>query len=486
METPPGVAVFRPSLPSPPGTPASASLELAIRPLHDSTGLVALRDSAQVICIRRNRKCGGLGVEQVRLVVQVIKRVALLVVIHVKGHTRFTTEQLGLFFSLETLSAREDSASWDAVRDEGLVVGAAIELGLNGALAETGEVVFEQLLNGITSWWTGEVKRRPIAIIKQKSIIRRRDHIKVQIQPDLGKLGRRQAGDVVITTKQAEFLRCPEEEAHGVLGLELGESARNNQVTDNTRPIVVNARTRINGVAVAAERNDVVRVAGLGLRNDIVRRAVLERRINEQVHIHGALLCKSDEGLAVFKRDADNRRVRAEFAFGCAEGPSKRALDVVVSDCRGSIRLSSVDRFLSKGAVAALDEDDFPSHVRGECIGGAPEGVNDSELGRRVAAWRVCEGGRVEGFPVCSQRLLGVAVQVLLGLLVDIVVAGALELAVQPVDGVVVRAAAEDAVALGVGVCKVLELLGAGEQIVQPDLLLEGFLCLVVSCRSGG
>ena len=63
-----------------------------------------------------------------------------------------------------------------------------------------------------------------------------------------------------------------------------------------------------------------------------------------------------------------------------------------------------------------------------------------------------------------------------MGLLVDVVVAGAFELAVQPVDGVVVRAAAEDAVALGVGVCKVLELLGAGEQVVQPDLLLEGFL----------
>jgi hypothetical protein len=75
---------------------------------------------------------------------------------------------------------------------------------------------------------------------------------------------------------------------------------------------------------------------------------------------------------------------------------------------------------------------------------------------------------------------------VLLGLLVDIVVAGALELAVQPVDGVVVRAAAEDAVALGVGVREVLELLGASEQVVQPDLLLESFLCLVVSCRSGG
>lgn len=189
VETPPGVAVFRPSLPSSPGTPASASLELAIRPLHDSTGLVALRDGAQVIRIRRNRKRGGLGVEQVRLVVQIVKRVALLVVIHVKGHTRFTTEQLRLFFGLDALSAREDSASWDAVRDEGLVVGAAIELGLNGALAETGEVVFEQLLDGITSWWTGEVKRRPVAIIKQKSIIRRRDHIKVQIQPDLGKLG---------------------------------------------------------------------------------------------------------------------------------------------------------------------------------------------------------------------------------------------------------------------------------------------------------
>jgi hypothetical protein len=45
------------------------------------------------------------------------------------------------------------------------------------------------------------------------------------------------------------------------------------------------------------------------------------------------------------------------------------------------------------------------------------------------------------------------------------VVPRALELAVQPVDRVVVRFAAEDAVALGVGVGEFFELLGAFEEV---------------------
>jgi hypothetical protein len=66
-----------------------------------------------------------------------------------------------------------------------------------------------------------------------------------------------------------------------------------------------------------------------------------------------------------------------------------------------------------------------------------------------------------------------------LWLLPDIVVPRALELAVQPVDRVVVCFAAEDAVALGVGVCEVFELLCAFEEVGEADLLLEGFLWFV-------
>jgi hypothetical protein len=66
-----------------------------------------------------------------------------------------------------------------------------------------------------------------------------------------------------------------------------------------------------------------------------------------------------------------------------------------------------------------------------------------------------------------------------LWLLPDIVVPRALELAVQPVDRVVVRFAAEDAVALGVGVGEVFELFGAFEEVGEADLLLEGFLWFV-------
>jgi hypothetical protein len=66
-----------------------------------------------------------------------------------------------------------------------------------------------------------------------------------------------------------------------------------------------------------------------------------------------------------------------------------------------------------------------------------------------------------------------------LWLLPDIVVPRALELAVQPVDRVVVRFAAEDAVALGVGVGELFELLCAFEEVGEADLLLEGFLWFV-------
>jgi hypothetical protein len=66
-----------------------------------------------------------------------------------------------------------------------------------------------------------------------------------------------------------------------------------------------------------------------------------------------------------------------------------------------------------------------------------------------------------------------------LRLLPDIVVPRALELAVQPVDRVVVRFAAEDAVALGVGVGELFELLCAFEEVGEADLLLEGFLWFV-------
>jgi hypothetical protein len=63
-----------------------------------------------------------------------------------------------------------------------------------------------------------------------------------------------------------------------------------------------------------------------------------------------------------------------------------------------------------------------------------------------------------------------------LRLLVDIVVTRPLELAVQPVDGVVVGSPAKDTVALGVGVSEILQLLRTREEVVERDQVLQSFL----------
>ena len=66
-----------------------------------------------------------------------------------------------------------------------------------------------------------------------------------------------------------------------------------------------------------------------------------------------------------------------------------------------------------------------------------------------------------------------------LGLLPHIIEARCLEFLVDPVNGVIVGDAAEDAVALGVGVSHILEFLGTGEKGVELDVIGEFVLFML-------
>ena len=125
----------------------------------------------------------ALGVEQVRVVRQVVDVVADLVVVDVVRHARLAAEEQRLLLCLELLGTGEDAARGDSVLDEGGVVGAAgPNFGyVGGAVGLVEEL--KLLLDFGGTGGPGEVEGAAIAIVDTVDVVRAGDlhHVRLAI-----------------------------------------------------------------------------------------------------------------------------------------------------------------------------------------------------------------------------------------------------------------------------------------------------------------
>ena len=91
----------------------------------------------------------SLRVDQIRVFGEIVNVVAGLVVVHVVGDARLAAEEHGFLGGLDDLGAGEEASGWDAVLEEGGVVGAAGEDGRDGWEAFLGEEVLEVFLDDV-------------------------------------------------------------------------------------------------------------------------------------------------------------------------------------------------------------------------------------------------------------------------------------------------------------------------------------------------
>ena len=169
-------------------------------------------------------------------------------------------------------------------------------------------------------------------------MVRRADHVEVEVQGDLVALGLRQVVHVVRGADEVGLLRTPESEPdlvrHGDLRNLLGD------LEDRRRPaaVVVDAGTGVDRVQVGANHHDVVRIASGRLGEDVVGRRDAAQRLGlEMEHQPRRRRQLHTERLG----DARDRDVQRE---GVAQRAVQRAGNVVVdhhADRSGVVRRSS-------------------------------------------------------------------------------------------------------------------------------------------------
>ena len=207
----------------------------------------------------------------------------------------------------------------------------------------------------------------------------------------------------------------------------------------------------------------------LRLSNDVVVDPVLNDGVELKVDIDLSLLERSKDDVAVLLADAHDRRVVTE---GLAERAAQLARLVVVDNYGLGASRVAEERLIAEGALAALDKGDGTLDLGGEVVGRAAEvgDVDDRPAGG--AAGGVGHGRGLNLLAVDLDRARGLGVQLSEGLLDDIIVPRLFQRVVEIVDGGIVAATTECAVST-VGIRNVLEDLGAREEVLNVDELLE-------------
>ncbi|TKW49502.1 hypothetical protein CTA1_1339 [Colletotrichum tanaceti] len=429
----------------------------------------------------------GLCVDEVGVVVEVVDVVAGLVVVDVVGDAGLAAKEGGLGLGLDALGAREEPAGRDAVLDEGGVVGAPVELGGHVAAAPRLEELLKVLLDDVGARGAREAEGAAVAVVDGQDGVRAGNHVEVEVGADLGHLlvGAVELLDVKVRAELAVLLGAPEPEADGVLGRELGEGLGDHEDTDGTGAVIAEREREKNhrvvdlldtgsgkdGVGVASNHQDVVVVSATRLGDDVVVDAVLDD--GDDVEVDRDLLARGEGGGVGQPRVAGDAHDGGVRVGGGAEGPGEGPDVVVVDDGgdgAGGLCVGGLD---GEVAAASRHERHGAGDVGGE-IGGLAAEVGGGDEGRpgHVAGGRVGHGAGVDGGAGDAEGRLGAGEALGEGLLVDVEVVELLELLDQPVDGGVVAAAAKGAVAL-VRVGHVLQLLGAGEQVLDRDELLK-------------
>ena len=187
--------------------------------------------------------------------------VAGLVVAGVVGLTGGAAEDRGLLGGLDALGAGEQAAGGDADGDERAVVGAAAELRRRRGQVLAVEVVDEQLLDLRRPGRAGGVGVGAVAVVDEADVVRRADHVEVQVRHDLRQGRVAEAVDVVLGAEQAGLLGAPEREADLLARLDAGLGHLLGDLEDRrgAGAVVVDARAAVDGVEVGADDDGALR-----------------------------------------------------------------------------------------------------------------------------------------------------------------------------------------------------------------------------------
>lgn len=147
--------------------------------------------------IRGHGMRDGLGAHLERCQIEVGYVIPCAVVVDVVRNAGLAAEEFLLGFRLEDLGAREKPARRNSRVQKRPVVGAAVKIGGHERFVGlVFEVIFKQPFSLAGAWRAGNVEGRSIPVIDAINIIRRRNHVEVEIQSDFVELGRGQRGDV--------------------------------------------------------------------------------------------------------------------------------------------------------------------------------------------------------------------------------------------------------------------------------------------------
>ena len=290
---------------------------------------------------------------------------------------------------LDALRAGEQTTGRDLRLDERAVVGTAAERGLRGGQPDATEVVVEDPLDLTRT--VGAV-RRPrtdrvlgvVPVVDEPDVVRRADHVEVEVERDRVLLGLAQPADVVARAEQPELLGTPEREPDLVPRLEppVGDRLGDLQDTRRTGPVVVDAGPARDAVEVGADDDHVVRVASGRLGEDVVGRPGLVDPVDPHPGL-GPRRAVEDavaEVVADRERRADHRDADSRRAQRSGHGGGAAGLPLVEDDHGGGACGLGVVRLGPERAGPALDQGDGPGREAREvcCLAAAGVAVHGS------------------------------------------------------------------------------------------------------------
>src|SRR3990167_100317 len=243
------------------------TLDVAHRLLTlQGTALLGLLDGGNFIVDdlgRQRQPAGGKGhgvaMQLQRIHIDIADVVAGIVVARVERLVGRTAELLRLLLALQVFSPGKQTAKGDAFLEELRIVGAEVDLGTLRRRAAQVEIGLQQTLDRSRTGWPLQAEVRTVAIIDKVAEIRRRDHVEVQVGPDLLFLLVRQLAGVVGGTDQPRLFRAPPGEPYPIERVGLAHQHCHFQQRSATRAIVVDAGTFAHRIQVCADHHQIGR-----------------------------------------------------------------------------------------------------------------------------------------------------------------------------------------------------------------------------------
>lgn len=307
-------------------------------------------------------------------VAQVVARRVIALIERLPGDAAIT---LRLLLGLDVLGAGEQPAEGDAVFEELCVVGAEVDLGAFRRRIAQLEVGAQQTLDGGRAGRPLQAEVGAIAVVDEVAVVRRTDHVDVQVGLDAPLLLIRQLRDVVGRANQPGLLGTPPGKTHFILRPGLTHQQCHFQQRGAAGPVVVDAGAFEHRIQMRADHDHVARVTAAGFGQQVVGLGLLAHHID----VHAQLQARSlRPGHAVVVGGEHHWNAAAVVL---AQGRDQQPLAVlgvalIEDDCPRRTGRRGIGRLLPEWAGTTLHQRDGTGREPGEVL-------RFTTAGRRVA-----------------------------------------------------------------------------------------------------